>query len=137
MILTRFPGRRFILARGLLHNRGLPGFQPPGRHLLLRLETPKAAHLLPMYVSNLGSLILSALAVGKPLPSLYNAQTNLQTSLCGQWEHGWEFLCHILLLLLLLLLPPCAKDLAYRLSIRVGALCAVNVFSVGKCGQMG
>jgi hypothetical protein len=28
-------------------------------------------------------------------------------------------------------LPPCADDLAYSLSIVVGALCAVNVISVG------
>jgi len=69
VILTRFPGRRFILAWGLLHNRDLPGFQPPGRHLLLRLETPKAAHHLPTVCINPGSLFLSALAVGKPLPS--------------------------------------------------------------------
>jgi hypothetical protein len=45
--LTRFPGKRFILARGRLDNRDLPGFNPPGRHLVLFLEASKAAHLLP------------------------------------------------------------------------------------------
>lgn len=69
MILTRFPGRRFILARGLLHDGDLPWLCPPWWHLLLRLEACKAAHLPGLYVWNLGSL-LSALAVRKPLPSL-------------------------------------------------------------------
>ncbi|PUZ63818.1 hypothetical protein GQ55_3G097000 [Panicum hallii var. hallii] len=44
MILTRFPGMRFILGRGLLHDRDLPRLHPRRRRLLLRLETAKTAH---------------------------------------------------------------------------------------------
>lgn len=62
MILTRFSGSRFILARGLLHDRDLPRLRPRRRCLLLRLETCKTAHRPPT--------------------------TNSQTSLCWEWRQG-------------------------------------------------